>query len=255
MVVTALLLGACSGPDAGSTPDAVPSSAPAAGPEPFLERCGTGIGALPKDAPVRDDVVLGDGGVRLAAGVLGPQEAGRVGVVHLHQLGNSGCGWGMLATATAEAGVTSVLMDVCGYGASECGPEPPIADQVDLAAAYLRHLGVRRVVVVGASMGGSLAVQAVAGGADVDVWVDLSGPPAWGETRLLDVAGDVDEPGLVVFAPTDGAQAFEAARRLADRTGARFHRARAGHGWGLVTTLRGRLTPVGERVLDFVLRS
>lgn len=242
-----LVLGGC-----GTEPEAAdPGSIPLSTALDLRERCGS---AMPDAAPLTETTLAGPAGVELRAGIFEASSAGETALVFLHQTGSGLCGWGRFATEAAAEGVSSVAFDHCGYVDSVC-PDDLISDlalQVDLAASYARdELGADRVVVIGASMGGSQTVRAVAGGAAVDAWVDVSGPSAWDDTVLLDVAEDIDVPGLVVFTRTDGPSEYAAAKSLARRSGADFLDGGQGHGWDLVTTIRGRLTPVGRDVLEY----
>ena len=174
----------------------------------------------------------------------------------LHQIGGSGlCGWGPWATQAAHAGVAAVAVDLCGYGESVCAERwtTDPAAQVEVVADWAREqLGASRVVVAGASMGGSQTVRAVAGGAPVDAWADVSGPSAWDGVPLSSVADRVDGPGLVVYARSDGAAQYRAAQQLAERTGARFVDGGSGHGWELLTRIQdGGLTRAGRILLAF----
>ena len=104
-------------------------------------------------------------------------------------------------------------------------------------------------------MGGSQTVTAVARGADVDAWADLSGPSVWEGTTLLDLAPDVrarDLPGLVAHAPDDDEDQYAAAQELATATGAQFLDAQSGHGWTLLHDNQGTLRPDGQALLDFL---
>ena len=248
------LAAACGGTqdaDTGPDTDEAPARHATASASPDLrETCGS---ALPPHTPLAAATLHGSGGVELAAGVYGEGGSETV-LVLLHQISSNLCGWGGFAGEAAAAGVTSVAIDLCGYGGSTCprDVERDPAEQVRLAANHARaELGASRVVVVGASMGGSQAVRAVAGGAPVDAWVDVSGPSAWDGDRLLDLAEELEPPGLVVFTRTDGEREYAAARALADRSGARFLDGGRGHGWDLLTTFGGRLTGVGREVLEF----
>ena len=220
---------------------------------PLVDRCGS---AIADPSLLREATITGAEGqdLELRAGVFsaGPSDTA---LVLLHQIGGAGlCGWGRFATAAARAGVTSVAVDMCGYRDSFCADvyltDP--AAQVTAAAAWAREeLDVRRVVVVGASMGGSQAVRAVAGGAPVDAWVDVSGPSSWDDVPLLSVADKIRQPGLVIHSEDDGFGQYRKAQQLAERAGAEFLRAPPGHGWDLVTNLEGELSRVGTRVLRF----
>src|SRR5690348_13315667 len=151
--------------------------------------------------------------------VIGPEQPSTV-MVLLHQVTGGACGWGRFATVAAERGVTSVLADLCGYGASDCSEraDRDIVGQVRLLTDYARSLGGDRLVLVGASMGGSQTVRAVAGGVDVDTWVDVSGPSSWDGVNLLGLADRMPAGGLVVYARSDGAALYSAAQRLAERS-------------------------------------
>jgi pimeloyl-ACP methyl ester carboxylesterase len=213
------------------------------------------LSAIPEDARLSAVTLAGATDGTVVAGVIGPPRARTVAVL-LPQVSGM-CGWGRYATALAEdAEVTSILVDPCGYGDSECsdaGDDDPL-NEVAPAVAHAREvLGARRVVLVGTSMGGSLAVLAAAAGADVDGWVDVSGPPRWEETDLASVGGDLPSTGMVVMARSDGASAYRQARLLARRAGAVFVDGGAGHGWELLSEpVSGRTTRVGARVAAFV---
>ena len=165
----------------------------------------------------------------------------------------------MFADQAADAGLPSLAIDMCGYGGSQCadGEGTSARDQVDLASAYAREeMGAERVVLVGASMGGSQTVIAVADGADVDGWADVSGPDVWADTVLADRAADVRArglPGLVAHAADDDDTWYAAAKALAPAAGAAFLDGDSGHGYTLLTNTLGDLRPDGQALIDFVL--
>jgi pimeloyl-ACP methyl ester carboxylesterase len=255
--VVMVLLGvltAC-GDDAGGGSEAGSGAASAV---PIAERCESGV---PGGAVVTTSVV-GGGDLSLLAAEFdvpeGVEPSGTV-MVLLHQTGTLGlCGWGRFATEAAASGVRSFAVDLCGYGGSECadGEGTPADRQVDLAAAHVREeMGADRVVLVGASMGGSRTVMAVAAGAEVDAWADISGPSTWDGTTLADLASDVSArglPGLVAHAPDDTPSEYAAAQALAAATGAAFLDGDSGHGYELLTDNTGGLRPDGEELLAFV---
>ena len=171
------------------------------------------------------------------------------------------CGWGRWAAAAAERdGLTSLLVNPCGYGGSECPADAdadPLNEVAPAVALAREEYGASRVVLVGTSMGGSLTVTAVAAGADVDAWVDVSGPPSWDGVDLADLAddlaGDGVPDGLVVMARSDGAAIFAAARELARSAGVPFLPRRSGHGWELlVDPVEGSPTRTGTRLMALV---
>ncbi|MCD4526662.1 alpha/beta hydrolase [Nocardioides sp. cx-173] len=221
--------------------------------EDVAEQC---LSDTPAAATIRPATLRGPGMDLRAAAVLPPRSSGAA-VVMLPQAGSPGlCGWLPYAATLTARGIASLSIDPCGSGASACDDDraAAVADQVDLAARWLRReAGARTVVVLGASMGGSLAVRATAQGAAVDAWVDLSGPSAWDGVHLLGLAPRLTTPGLVARARRDGASSeFRAARELAARAGARFLALRDGHGWDLVLTLEGAQTTTGRVVADFI---
>jgi pimeloyl-ACP methyl ester carboxylesterase len=201
----------------------------------------------------------GDGMTLVAADFAAASPGGTV-LVLLHQIGTLGlCGWSRFAPEAAAAGLPSVAIDMCGYGGSECdeGEAAPPEEQVALAAAHARDaLDAEKVVLVGASMGGSQTVIAVAHGADVDGWADVSGPDVWEGTTLVDLAADVRArglPGLVAHAADDNDEWYVGAQALARATGAEFLDGDSGHGWDLLSDNIGNLRPDGQVLIDFAL--
>lgn len=241
-------------PDPDSVVRGQVSPAPSARPSGGLAaRC---LSLTPPRRVQAEVVTLAAPGMRLAGALVPPLNGPAVsGVVLLPQTGAGGfCGWLPFAEEAARHGVVALPLDLCGYGDSECPDEPHVSEQVDLAVEHLRsEFGVTSVVVAGASMGGAQAVRAVAGGASVTAWADISGPSAWAGEELLPLTPRVRRPGLVVRARRDGDPAeLHRARRLARRTGAAFESPASGHGWDLLFDNPGRLSRIGERLLDLV---
>ena len=248
-----LLLVACGGTD-GTTAGADPSPAApvSSGPRDIADRC---LSATPRGRDIEGVTLTGDD-MALRGALLRPQHPSGTAVVMLPQIGPAGlCGWLKYAAHLTDEGITALAIDPCGYGDSVCPDAlaPVVDQQVELATAHLEQtMQPDRVVLVGASMGGSQTVRAVAQGAAVDAWVDVSGPSAWDGDVLLDLAAQVDRPGMIVYARSDGERLFREARRLATATGATFVEAPGGHGWDLLLRLGGTVTPVGHRVAAFI---
>ncbi|CUR61155.1 putative Adenine deaminase-related protein [metagenome] len=225
----------------GSAPD--PTTA-------LRERC---LSAIPEDADLEALTLPGATGGDVEAARIGPEESTTVAVL-LPQIGGM-CGWGRWAHAAAEdAGITSLLLNPCGYGETACPAEADAdpLNEVTAATQLARSdLGADRVVLLGTSMGGSLTVIAVAAGAEVDAWADVSGPSSWDGVELATLADDLPRTGLVVMAPSDGRAAFADARALARAAGVPFLPGRSGHGWELLTDpVSGSVTRLGRRLMD-----
>lgn len=247
MVVAALalLVAGCS-----ATDETTGVGSPAPDPTAALrERCSS---AVPADAELEALTVPGAGGGELEAARVGPARSATVAVLLPQTSGL--CGWGRWAAAAAEdGGVTSLLVNPCGYGESVCTAEQDADPLTEVAAATRlarRDLGAERVVLLGTSMGGSLTVMAVAAGADVDAWADISGPSSWEGVELVPLAGDLPATGLVAMAASDGPAELADARALARAGGVPFVPRRYGHGWELlVDPVSGSTTRLGRRLV------
>ncbi|MFW6869797.1 alpha/beta hydrolase [Nocardioides sp. CPCC 206347] len=253
ILAASLLLGGCGGEDdpeggrdAASRPttttgttSAAPSQEPWQSLDGPLSRCG------PQPADVADagftPTVLQDeriGKVSAVRAGTGPTVA-----ILLHQTdGNGLCGWlPYAADLLAEPGVQVLAIDLCGYGESTCNggrrSGPGQADAVGVAVREARTgLGATRVVVVGASMGGSVALMAAASDAKIDAAVDLSGPVDWAGIEVIDGGRALRVPVLVSMADDEGEEAVAGSQSIADQApaGSRFEPAESGHGYRLL---------------------
>jgi pimeloyl-ACP methyl ester carboxylesterase len=245
------LTAACGSDDDGpsSAPSETPSSETVA-PIESLARCDE---APAEGVPASPVEIEAEGGSVLSAARVG---TGRTVLVLLHQTNGDGlCGWLPFASLAAERGFTSLAVDMCGWGESQCSDdfEFDATAQVRAAVEWARRESPgRRVVLVGASMGGSRTVLAVADGLQVDAYVDVSGPANWDTRELVDVASQIRTPGLLVYAREDDTVAFAAARTVAKRSGGRFLPVPSGHGYEILVSGTGpRLTRFGRTVLTF----
>ncbi len=271
VAVVVLVLGSACSEDGGAPSDARPTASSPAGaspstPAPFdpgpwaplpdLGRCG------PQPPRLADQhfapFTLRSAGRVLPGVTIG---AGRTVVVLVHQTdGGAFCGWlSFAARIAAVPGQVAVAVDLCGYGQAVC-PQGSTAvgrqvEQVRLAIdEAVRRFHPRRVVLVGASMGGSLAVLTAARDHRLDAVVDLSGPDGWGGSVVHDRAAGVRAPLLVAMADDEGADAVTFARATADAAGpgSRFVGAESGHGYVLLEGADGRPTPLSEQVLAWI---
>ena len=157
-------------------------------------------------------------GLRIAGRAFGD---GRVGVVFGHQIDTDQSDWWDLAAALAEEGYATLTLDFRGYcprdgaGCSEDGTTADAWRDLLAGARLLRSRGADRIVLVGASMGGTAAVVA-ASRADqpVDGVIGLSAPTdCCGMTIESADVEAIDAP-LLLVAGRDDADAPESARQL-----------------------------------------
>jgi len=122
-------------------------------------------------------------------------------------------------------------LDSRGHGASDDGPTTfGLLEVEDVAGALalLGERGVRRVALVGSSMGGITAIAAVAvlgdgrlASADADAMAPAAGPDA-PRPRIVGVVADSVTPELAIVVASRLGLPF--ARRIAQRAFGRFHR-------------------------------
>ena len=185
---------------AAPTPVAVPTSvtapAPAATRTPFGE---ADWGCLSTHERREMFVLPGPGHDRLAALSIG---TGRVAVILAHQSAGSLCQWWPYARSLA-ARFRVVAFDFDGAGASPSG-DGNYPGEVAAAAEWARDHGSRRIVLMGASMGGTAVMVAAAhlGGSIAGV-IDLSGPASFANMNALGAARRVHVPALFAYGTLD----------------------------------------------------
>jgi pimeloyl-ACP methyl ester carboxylesterase len=190
-LLVATLGGGCGG---GSHPPRTRSPAPHATPQAAAtpppapsERCG------PPDAPARAIRFETADGVTLNGAIAG---TGPVGAVLIHEFPGPMCGWWPYAAYLSRHGVRALFFDLRCFGESECnGGRGHATADVAAAVKALHKDGARSVALVGASMGGAIAVVAAA----------HLHPAA-----LVDLSGERDTAALT---PGISANAGAAARR------------------------------------------
>src|SRR5258708_1583887 len=139
-------------------------------------------------------------GLRLAGFELG---SGRRGVVLAHQYLGDACQWGSYGASLARSGYHVVAFDFRGFGRSPVGPGKLDLD-VLAAAAELRRLGARKVVLIGASMGGTaVLVAAPEMKPPPAAVVSLSGPASFALISALDAVPRSAMPQLFAVGAKD----------------------------------------------------
>lgn len=224
--------------------------------ESYAQRCGVvGAAATRLRAADRGSFrVRPSPGSSLPAAVIG---RGGTTVVLLHQVSGGSCGWSPVLAAAARPGLRFVVPDLCGSRPATC-TDALVRDQVAQVAALVEATARRfpgRLVLVGASMGGSIALHAVARGLRVDAVADLSGPDGWFEDgSISDDVRRIHVPVLLAYDPGDDPMTFRTARRLATRWPGRvrFVATHEGHGWDIPANLDGTLTTEGRTLVRFV---
>ena len=201
-------------------------------------------------------------GVMLSGAVVG---SGPVGAVLIHEYPRDYCGWLPYSGYLSRHGVRALLFDLRCFGRSPCpgGRGHAIAD-VAAAMAELRRRGARRVALVGASMGGAIAVVAAARLHPAAV-VDLSGErDTTGLTPGIDAdagaaAHGVTAPALFAVARGDRYVPVDDMRAVARHVRSATRRmivlpAAAGHGWDLLFGTATEWSPLAATVAAFIRR-
>jgi pimeloyl-ACP methyl ester carboxylesterase len=190
------------------------------------------------------------GGARLKGAVLG---RGSTGVVLAHTTGADRCQWLPFARDLAKKGYRALVFDMRGYGASTgiTNSDPHL--DVIAAAAELRRRGARKIVLAGASMGGTgvLAAAPIIRPAVSGV-VELSAPTSFSGANALAAVKKLKRPALFVAGRDDGdfPTATRALYRAAATKDKKLHIAPSSwHGVDLVF-----LPAVRKLVLEFVER-
>jgi pimeloyl-ACP methyl ester carboxylesterase len=189
-------------------------------------------------------------GIELAGELRG---SGPTGVVLSHMFPTDRTSWADLASLLADRGYRSLAFDFRGHGGSSGERDvPQIWRDVLAAVETLRDRGARRIVLIGASMGGTASLIA-ASRAEVQGVITLSAAGTFmGLSAPPEVLQAVDEPKLFIAAQADGsaaatAQAFydtaSGAKRLEILTG-------ADHGTDLLAGQQGEA--VRRLILEFL---
>jgi len=235
VVFLALLLAACGGKE-----EALPVS-PTAPPvvSPTLAAPTTPAAGQATAAPVTSTPVsfVTDDDLTIKGRLFG---SGETAVVFAHMYPNDQQAWWPFAGEVAGRGYAALTFDFRGYG--ETGGTKDIAHiDRDLAAAvrYLREEGYKRVILVGASMGGTAALKVAARdefkGLVAGV-VAVSAPQAFQELVARDDVANIKVPMLFVASQNDGV-AFESLEAFYDSaTGPKQQQVYSGnvHGTGLL---------------------
>jgi dienelactone hydrolase len=194
--------------------------------------------------------------------------SGTAGVVLAHEYANDLCGAWPFANYLAKRGLRAFAIDMRCFGRSAC-PQGEAAGRVvdDLVAAVaeLRHRGVTRVALVGASMGGSAAlIAATRVQPAVDAVVSLSGEAD--PTSLLHIplnartaVQQLTIPAMFVVANDDQYTSvdqtramYQAAKTAGKRLVVLSGQFNGFHGWMVLTNVGGGFSSTAARVAEFI---
>ncbi len=238
----------------GSSSTSLPGSASSASPSlaPPADRCGP-----PENRAARTIILTGPGGSTMPGVDVG---VGATVAVLVHQTDNASCGWWPFADwlATTHHG-RALIFDLCGFGDSTCPDQAFATDQVAQAATAVRWArahGARRVVLVGASMGGSIAVD-TAVATHANAVVDLSGPAQWQQLNIASTAPRLTMPTLIAVSRNDPASYTDLAAAFArvPAVAKKFVTGPGPHGWDLIADTSGRTpiwSPLATTVADWI---
>jgi dienelactone hydrolase len=114
------------------------------------------------------------------------------------------------------------------------------ADAVLAAAEWARAHGADRVVVVGASMGGTVSVLAASQDSDhqLDAMADLSGPIIYLDANTTGAGSDISTASFFAVAPSDNVVSVFQIQNLASGISSPtpiLHLDAVGHGWSLLS--------------------
>ena len=219
------------------------------------QRCGD------PDKPAKTLHFTTEDGVTLDGAIVGK---GATGAVLIHESPGPMCGWWPYANYLASHKVHALLFDLRCVGLSTCpsdGLPGNGVEDVRAAVQALKQDGAKSVALIGASMGGAIAVTSAAK-LHPQALVDLSG-----ERVLPRVHADGDRsaphitaPALFVVAQRDLYTPVPDMRAVARKAASRTKQLRVlpakyGHGWDMLVGDGGlSWSPLAAQVANFVKR-
>jgi len=257
-VVAIVLAGCASAPEPDPTPK--PFAKPTITIDSPSTMCGDGY-STPPIAPTSTLWLPADG-AWFHTGLVGDATETTV-AVFVHQSDMGFCGWYPYAQYLSQRGVRSIMVNLCGYGATLCALDAPVlsggADAVLAAARWARSHGATRVVAVGASMGGTTTVLAASedGKHQLDAVADLSGPISWLDADISTAGEHITIPSFFAVAPGDEVVSTTELESLAAEIHSPapvLHLDGDGHGWDLLhsSTNRGAFNPLADQLAAFI---
>ena len=181
---------------------------------------------------------------------------GPVGVVLAHMLGSTQDAWILFVEELVKRDFHVLTFDFRGHGISGGERNPSLA-ALDLGAAVerLRALGVSKIFVIGASMGGT-AAAVVAAGQKLEGVVAISAPMSIDRLDASEAVRMLDEPSLFIVGENDDKRYTDAAERFAALAPApkrlQAIKGSGAHGTDLLTEEDNRQR-VTDLIVDFLI--
>ena len=119
-----------------------------------------------------------------------------MGIVLAHERGGSLCNWASIAPEFANEGYRVLIFDF--------GEPATVAREMRAATMKIRELGAKKIILGGASLGGTVALMMAARERNVVGAFSLSAPDVYGNTEGLPAVRRFRAPVLFVAAEDDG---------------------------------------------------
>ncbi len=175
---------------------------------------------------------------------------GDIGIVLAHMRGRGQSSWAEFATVASDSGYVVLTFDFRGYGDSTGTKDKRMDRDLEAAVRYMLFVeNVRKVVIVGASMGGTAAIT-IADEYNVTAVAALSPSISYGRIDALEAASTMKTPLLLVVAENDPPFNGYANRLITAASTTRYlEMAGSQHGTNLFAEHKDELT---EQLLAFV---
>ena len=175
---------------------------------------------------------------------------GDIGIVLAHMRGRGQSSWAEFATVASDSGYVVLTFDFRGYGDSTGTKDKRMDRDLEAAVRYMLFVeNVRKVVIVGASMGGTAAIT-IADEYSVAAVAALSPSISYGRIDALEAASTMKTPLLLVVAENDPPFNGYANRLITAASTTRYlEMAGSQHGTNLFAEHKDELT---EQLLAFV---
>ncbi|KIE49844.1 MAG: hypothetical protein MB53_05115 [marine actinobacterium MedAcidi-G2A] len=127
---------------------------------------------------------------------------GEIAVILSHMRGRNQTSWFPFARLASTSGYKVMTFDFRGYGKSTGTRDTRMDRDLEAAVAYVRAKGAKQVILIGASMGGTAAIE-IAAEIDVQGVAALSPPTSFGRINALGAVSSMLIPLLLIVAEND----------------------------------------------------